>query len=72
MRNINEMLDLIGGPYFLSNKTLYRINSNMDIEPIDDDDQLNELNGELNYFTRQNNIACRNNKLIPDSLKIFK
>jgi uncharacterized sulfatase len=72
MRNINEMLDLIGGPYFLSNKTLYRINSNMDIEPIDDDDQLNELNGELNYFIRQNNIACRNNKLIPDSLKIFK
>lgn len=69
MRNINEILDLLSSGYLLSNQTLYQIFPNMNIEPIEMTDMQIQLKEELDNFMRKNNYACRNNKLIPDSLK---
>lgn len=69
MRNKNEIMDLLNGNNFLSGQTGYLIMPNMDIEPVNDDNIQKKMSEELNNFIRMNNYACKNNKLIPDSLK---
>jgi uncharacterized sulfatase len=69
MRNVNEILDLISSESFLSNQNLYKIYPDLNIEPAEMNDTLALLKEELDNFVRKNNYACRNNKLIPDSLK---
>jgi len=69
MRNKNEILDMISSEEFLSSETIYKIYPSLDIEPIDNSDRQKQLKEELDNFLRKNNYACKNNKLIPDSLK---
>jgi phosphoglycerol transferase MdoB-like AlkP superfamily enzyme len=69
MRNINEILDLLSSEYILSSQTLYKIFPDMNIEPAEMTDIQTQLKEELDNFMRKNDYACRNNKLIPDSLK---
>jgi len=69
MRNINEILDLISSENFLSSQTVYQIYPDLNIEPTETADLQTQLKEELDNFIRKNNYACRNNKLIPDSLK---
>jgi phosphoglycerol transferase MdoB-like AlkP superfamily enzyme len=69
MRNVNEILDLLSAGNFLSNQTLYQIYPDLNIEPVEMTDLQQQLREELDNFMRKNNFACRNNKLIPDSLK---
>ncbi len=69
MRNKNEIMDIVNGENFWANGRLYQIYPNMDIEPIDNSEIQKQLKDELDNFIRKNNYVCRNNKLIPDSLK---
>lgn len=69
MRNKNEIMDFIDSEQFYSNKILYQIYPNMNIEPLDDSERQIQLKNELDNFIRKNNYVCRENKLIPDSLK---
>jgi len=69
MRNKNEILDLVSGNSFLASNTLYSLYPNMNIEPKNQSDTLNRLTEVLDNFIRTNIYACKNNKLIPDSLK---
>ena len=71
MRNKNEILDMISSEEFLSGQTIYKIYPSLDIEPTDNSDRQKQLKEELDNFIRKNNYACKNNKLIPDSLKIW-
>ena len=71
MRNKNEILDLIKGKDFLSNQTAYQIFPNLNIEPTNVGNLQKQLKDELDDFLRKNNYACKNNKLIPDSLKVY-
>ncbi|WP_320110679.1 LTA synthase family protein [Draconibacterium orientale] len=71
MRNKNEILDFIDGERMLANKVIYQIYENMDIETVDEPEKEKELEAELNNFLLKNNHACKNNKLIPDSLKVY-
>jgi len=71
MRNKNEILDLLDGEQFLSDQTIYRISPDLDIEPQDSTARQKQLREELDNFMRKNNYACKNNKLIPDSLKKY-
>lgn len=71
MRNKNEILDLLKGREFLSNQTAYQIEPNLNIEPVDNSSMTKQLREELDDFLRKNNYACKNNKLIPDSLKVY-
>lgn len=68
MRNKNEILDLISSEDFLAANTVYKINENMNVEPVKESDKQAKLKNELDNFIRMNNYACLNNKLIPDSL----
>jgi uncharacterized sulfatase len=71
MRNKNEILDLLSTDQFLSNQTVYQIASDLNIEPQENSDHQKQLKDELDNFLRKNNYACKNNKLIPDSLKTY-
>ncbi|WP_346854733.1 LTA synthase family protein [uncultured Draconibacterium sp.] len=71
MRNKNELLDLVEGENFLANNSVYDLYPNLYIEPIRNSDLQSELKAELNNFIRKNNFACENNRLIPDSLKLW-
>lgn len=71
MRNKNEILDLLSSGKFLSNKTLYQIFPDLNIEPLDSTDRQKQMKDELDNFMRKNIFACKNNKLIPDSLKSY-
>jgi len=71
MRNKNEILDLLSTDQFLSNQTVYQISPDLNIEPEDNSAQQNQMKDELDNFLRKNNYACKNNKLIPDSLKTY-
>ncbi len=71
MRNKNEILDFIDGERMLANNLIYRIYDNMDIETVDEKEKEADLKVQLNNFLLKNNYACKNNKLIPDSLKIY-
>jgi uncharacterized sulfatase len=69
MRNKNEILDLISEDQFLSSQTVYQISVDLNIDPLENDSRQKQLKDELDNFIRKNNYACKNNKLIPDSLK---
>ena len=71
MRNKNEILDLLSTEEFLSNQTVYQISPDLNIEPQDDVNRQKQLKNELDNFLRKNNYVCKNNKLIPDSLKAY-
>jgi hypothetical protein len=69
MRNKNEILDYLKAEKFMSNQTIYSIYANMDAEPVENTELQAQMNDEFDNFIRKNNYACKNNKLIPDSLK---
>ena len=71
MRNKNEILDYIDDERMLANKVIYQVYENMNIETVDEPDKEKELEAKLNNFLLKNKHACKNNKLIPDSLKIY-
>lgn len=71
MRNKNEVMDMLDAEYFLSAQTAYTIAPSMDIEPANDLNRQSQMKDELDNFLRKNNYACKNNKLIPDSLKRY-
>lgn len=71
MRNKNEFMDFIDGADFLAGETVYSISENMGIEPQSSDGILkDQLRDKFNSFRKANLYVTRNNKLIPDSIKI--
>ena len=71
MRNKNEILDYIDDERMLANKVIYQVYENMNIETVDEPDKEKELEAKLNNFLLKNKHACKNNKLISDSLKVY-
>jgi uncharacterized sulfatase len=71
MRNVNEMLDMVSSTNFLSGQTAYEVYPDLNIEPLETPGLAGQLKEELDNFLRKNNYACRNNRLIPDSLKTW-
>lgn len=71
MRNKNEILDYLNAEDFIANNILYKLSPDMNIEPIKDRTFQSQMKEDLDNFLRKNKYACDNNKLIPDSLKIW-
>jgi phosphoglycerol transferase MdoB-like AlkP superfamily enzyme len=71
MRNKNEILDLLSAEQFLADQTAYQISPDLNIEPRENSNRQKQMKDELDNFLRKNNYACKNNKLIPDSLKRY-
>jgi phosphoglycerol transferase MdoB-like AlkP superfamily enzyme len=70
MRNKNEFLDFIDGENFLGSETLYRVSKTLDIEPIEDKVIKDDLQSKFDNFRKVNLYVTRNNRIIPDSIKI--
>lgn len=70
MRNKNEFMDYIDGEYFLGDETLYKISENLGIEPISDRAKKDNLQSKFENFRKVNLYVTRNNRIIPDSIKI--
>ncbi|HEY3373393.1 MAG TPA: LTA synthase family protein [Prolixibacteraceae bacterium] len=71
MRNKNEFMDFIDGENFLGGETIYRVSETLDIEPITDNNILNDdLQNKFDLFRRINLYVTHNNRIIPDSIKI--
>ena len=68
MRNKNEMVDYLVGDNFLSMNKSYKISKDLDIEPVNDPDLTKKLINRLFRFEQMNQQACKNNKLLPDSI----
>ena len=68
MRNKNEMVDYLIGDNFLSMNKSYKISKDLDIEPVNDPDLTKKLINRLFRFEQMNQQACKNNKLLPDSI----
>jgi len=71
MRNKNEFMDYIDGENFLGGQTIYRVNESMGIAPHTDNRILKEeLQNRFDQFRKVNLFVTRNNRIIPDSIKI--
>jgi phosphoglycerol transferase MdoB-like AlkP superfamily enzyme len=66
MRNKNQLLDYIHGEFFLSDGQLFLVSDGMNIDPIEDNDALNRLNGEFEDFKNKNNYMVQTRKLLPN------
>ena len=62
-----ELVDFVMGPYMLNQDKLYRISSNMNLEPVEDPGQFNRLKATFDQFKRKNDQFL-GTKMVPDSL----
>ena len=65
MRNKNQLLEYLNGEYFLSDDQLFVITDNLNIDPIEDQNLKNKLNGEFEDFKNKNNYTIQTRKLLP-------
>jgi hypothetical protein len=70
MRNKNEFMDYIDGEFFLSAETLYKVSKTLDIEPFENTNIKTNLQNKFENFRNINLYVTRNNRIIPDSIKI--
>lgn len=70
-RNTGELTDYYNGEYFLTGTNLYRIESNLNIEPYDNAEVREQLQKEFDNYKSKNNFVKQGNHLIPDSLRKY-
>ena len=67
MRNKNQLVDYLSGEFFLSDGQLFLISDGLNIDPIEDGNMLNQLNGEFEDFKTKNAYTVQTRKLLPPS-----
>jgi uncharacterized sulfatase len=67
MRNKNELLDYLYNDYFLSDKTLCRIDEKLNLIPDNDQMMLDKINNLFDEFKERNNNMIKTKKLIPQN-----
>ena len=68
MQTKTDLVDFIKGNYQLNRDQLYHINSNMSIDPVDDETKAAELKAAFNRYKSHNESFMKTRKLVPDSL----
>jgi uncharacterized sulfatase len=68
MRNKNELLDYLYHDYFLSDKTLYRIDDKLNLIPDNDQMMFDKISNLFDEFKQRNNSMLKTKKLIPQNL----
>ena len=66
MRNKNQLVDYIHGDLFYSDGQLYKISDNLNIDPLESPQDLNQLLGEFEDFKNKNNYMVQTRKLFPE------
>ncbi|MDR3625659.1 MAG: LTA synthase family protein [Ignavibacteriaceae bacterium] len=67
MRNKNELLDYLFHDYMLSDKTLYRIDSNLNLIQDNNQMMMDKINGLFDEFKERNNNMIKTKKLVPQA-----
>lgn len=68
MQTKNDLIDFVMGEYMLNGNDLYRINSNMQLIPLQDDNKAASLKAGFDRFRQKNDKIIQGAALIPDSL----
>lgn len=63
-----ELIDFVRGSYTLNGDAVFKINSNMDLEPDPTTDKKFQMKSSFNKFKRKNLQFAKERRLIPDSL----
>ena len=67
------MVDFVSGEYHLNGNQLFKLNSDLNETPIQDEGRLNQLMSSFNNFKTKNNKIAKGGKLLPDSIiKAYK
>lgn len=68
-----DLHNYISGLYFIDQKNLFSISDGLNLEPIENEEKMNEIQIEFNNYKARNERFIKDLKLIPDSLyKAFK
>lgn len=67
-QTVTNLIDYISGEYFLNDNTLFSLNDNFNIQPIEDESKKNQLISEFNQYKSRNNQVIKTMKLLPDTL----
>lgn len=65
MRNKNQLVDYIHGEFLLSDGQTFLVSDGLNIDPIDDGNVFNRLNGEFQEFKNRNSYMVQTRKLYP-------
>lgn len=65
MRNKNQLMDYIHGDFFLSENQVFLVTDGLNIEPIEDNQVFNRLNGEFEEFKNKNSQMVQTRRLLP-------
>lgn len=68
MQTKNDLVDFVSGNWLLNSESLFRILPNLDLEPVTDDEKMQQLRKGFENFRQKNNQFLQTRKLIPDSL----
>jgi len=68
IQNKTDMIDFVMGEYHLNGNELFKLNSEMDEERINDDKIKRQLMNEFNAFKKRNAVIANGGKIIPDSI----
>lgn len=68
IQNKTDMIDFVMGEYHLNGNDLYKLNSEMDEERVNDDKIKRQLMNEFNAFKKRNAVIANGGKIIPDSI----
>ena len=68
MQTKTDLVDFVMGNYMLSGNDLFRINSNLSLEPENNPAKANELKAAFSRFKNKNQSFLQTRKIVPDSL----
>lgn len=68
MQTKNEIIDFVMGDYMINANNLFKINHDMNLTPVDDQNKFNQLKAAFDVFKRKNDAFLIGKKLVPDSL----
>ncbi|MDR3611648.1 MAG: sulfatase-like hydrolase/transferase, partial [Ignavibacteriaceae bacterium] len=67
MRNKNELIDYLDKEYFLSDNILYKVQSDLGIDKINNDTKSGSINNLFNEFKRRNDQFIKTKRLAPSN-----
>ncbi|MEO6329447.1 MAG: LTA synthase family protein, partial [Ginsengibacter sp.] len=68
MQTKNDITDYLMGEYMLNNEDLFKISDNMNLDPVNDDNEKEKLKAAFARFKQKNSKFTNAGSLMPDSL----
>jgi len=69
MQTKTDMVDFVMGEYHLNGNSLFKLSADMNEEPVQDENKMNELKNAFEQFKKRNSHVIKGAAIIPDSIK---